>query len=138
MASWDVFHADSLELERDLTTDAIRDAMAGGSLRADDLVRPAGTTTAWSRLGDLPELSATAETSTVATPDRPKPREARPTEPPERHPPRPARSPNAGSGAGRLRDRSRPDRRGPDARAAAQNVNGNPGLEGGSAASRTT
>ncbi len=56
MASWDVFHADSLELERGLTRDAIRAAMAGGALRDDDLVRPAGTTAAWARLGDFPEL----------------------------------------------------------------------------------
>ena len=60
MASWDVFHADSLELERGLTRDAIRAALAGGALRDDDLVRPAGTTAAWIRLGDLPELNAPA------------------------------------------------------------------------------
>ena len=57
MASWDVFHADSLELERGLSGDAIRAAISRGSLRDDDLVRPAGTTAAWARLGDLPELA---------------------------------------------------------------------------------
>ena len=57
MASWDVFHADSLELERGLSGDAIRAALSRGSLRDDDLVRPAGTTAAWARLGDLPELA---------------------------------------------------------------------------------
>lgn len=56
MATWDIFHADSLELERGLSTEAIRAAAAGGSLRDDDLVRPAGTA-AWSRLGDFPELT---------------------------------------------------------------------------------
>ena len=51
MASWDVFHGDRLELERGLSTAAIRDALARGELRDDDLVRPAGTTVAWGRLG---------------------------------------------------------------------------------------
>jgi biopolymer transport protein ExbD len=58
LAIWDIFHADSLELERSLSTDAIRAALAGGVLRDDDLVRPAGTTVAWTRLGDFPELAA--------------------------------------------------------------------------------
>ena len=57
LASWDVFHADSLELERGLSTDAVRAAVAGGTLRDDDLVRPSGTTVSWARLGDLPELT---------------------------------------------------------------------------------
>ncbi len=58
MAIWDVFHADSLELERGLSTESIRAAVAEGSLRDDDLVRPAGTTVAWARIGDFPELTA--------------------------------------------------------------------------------
>ncbi len=57
-ATWDVFHAESLELERGLSTSAVRKALAVGALRDDDLVRPAGTTAAWSRLADIPELSA--------------------------------------------------------------------------------
>ena len=44
LASWDVFHADRLELERGLSTAAVRAALADGDLRDDDLVRPAGTT----------------------------------------------------------------------------------------------
>lgn len=60
MASWDIFHAESLELERGLSTDAVRVAVAAGSLREDDLVRPAGTSAAWTRLGDLPELARPA------------------------------------------------------------------------------
>jgi biopolymer transport protein ExbD len=58
LVNWDVFHADSLELERGLSTAAIRTALAGGALCDDDLVRPAGTTAAWARLADIPELSA--------------------------------------------------------------------------------
>ena len=56
MANWDVFHGDRLELERGLSTAAIREALARGELRDDDLVRPAGTTVAWSRLAEIPEL----------------------------------------------------------------------------------
>ncbi len=68
MAIWDIFHAESLELEREQTTEAVRAAMAAGTLRDDDLVRPAGTT-AWTRLGDMPELSAPpAKASPAAMP----------------------------------------------------------------------
>ena len=56
LASWDVFHGDRLELERGLSTTAIREALARGELRDDDLVRPSGTTVAWARLADIPEL----------------------------------------------------------------------------------
>jgi biopolymer transport protein ExbD len=56
LTSWDVFHADRLELERNLATDAIRAGLARGDLRDDDLVRPAGTTVAWVRLADIDDL----------------------------------------------------------------------------------
>ena len=61
MANWDVFHAERLEVERGLEPAAIRRAFASGKLRDDDLVRPAGTTVAWSRLADMPELTRTAQ-----------------------------------------------------------------------------
>ena len=61
MANWDVFHGDRLELERGLTTSAIREALARGELCDDDLVRPAGTTVAWTRLADMPQLLEPAE-----------------------------------------------------------------------------
>ena len=58
MTTWDVFHADRLEVERALTTEAVRAARARGDLRDDDLARPAGTTVPWARLADLPALLA--------------------------------------------------------------------------------
>ncbi len=63
MANWDVFHGDRLELERDLTPSAIREGLARGELCDDDLVRPAGTTVAWARLADMPQLLEPAEPS---------------------------------------------------------------------------
>ncbi|HMF35644.1 MAG TPA: biopolymer transporter ExbD [Isosphaeraceae bacterium] len=60
MASWDVFHADRLELERGQSAQAIRSALARGDLRDDDLVRPAGTTVPWACIADIPELLAPA------------------------------------------------------------------------------
>jgi biopolymer transport protein ExbD len=63
LAHWDVFHADRLELERGLDTAAIRRALECGDLRDDDLVRPAGTTVAWSQLAEVPELTETASPS---------------------------------------------------------------------------
>ena len=56
MATWDIFHADRLELERGQSTQAIRAALARGDLRDDDLVRPSGTTIPWVRIADIPEL----------------------------------------------------------------------------------
>ena len=67
MANWDVFHGDRLELERGLDTAAIRRALECGDLRDDDLVRPAGTTVAWSRLADVPELIEAATPSPELT-----------------------------------------------------------------------
>jgi biopolymer transport protein ExbD len=61
LASWDVFHGDRLELERGLNAGAIRAALARGELRDDDLVRPAGTTVAWARLAEFPELLQSAD-----------------------------------------------------------------------------
>jgi biopolymer transport protein ExbD len=60
LSNWDVFHGDRLELERGLSAAAILDALARGDLRDDDLVRPAGTTVAWARLAELPELLESA------------------------------------------------------------------------------
>ena len=58
LGTWDVFHADRLELERGLDAEAICSALARGELRDDDLVRPAGSTTPWARIADIPELMA--------------------------------------------------------------------------------
>jgi biopolymer transport protein ExbD len=88
LASWDVFHAESLELERGLSPDAVRAAMAAGALRDDDLVRPAGTTVAWSRLGDLPELTARAEVPAAVAPPREAPSRATPPSAPASAPER--------------------------------------------------
>ncbi len=50
---WDVFHNDRLEIERQLTTDQVRAALAEGSLHPDDLGRPAGSSEPWTRLRHL-------------------------------------------------------------------------------------
>jgi biopolymer transport protein ExbD len=74
VATWDVFHGDRLEVERSLTIEAVRQALAQGDLRDDDLIRPAGTTVAWVRLADFPALfvpdpapEVEAETETEAS-----------------------------------------------------------------------
>lgn len=68
LANWDVFHGDRLELERGLTTSAVREALARGELNDDDLVRPAGTTVAWTRLGDMPQLLGPVEPAPAPAP----------------------------------------------------------------------
>jgi biopolymer transport protein ExbD len=68
VASWDVFHADRLELERGLETQTIRLALSRGDLRDDDLVRPAGSTIPWARLADIPELIEPPESARPAGP----------------------------------------------------------------------
>jgi biopolymer transport protein ExbD len=98
LASWDVFHADSLELDRGLSSDAIRAALLAGGLHHDDLVRPAGTTAAWVRLGDLPELMApapAADLDAAVSPATPAP----PREPSHRA----ERPPTVGEAPGRIR-----------------------------------
>ncbi len=57
MAHWDVFHANRLEVERDLDTPALRRAFQSGALVDDDLVRPAGARAQWSPLSQFPELT---------------------------------------------------------------------------------
>ncbi len=57
MAHWDVFHADRLEVERDLDTAALRRAFKSGALGDDDLVRPARAKASWSPLSLFPELT---------------------------------------------------------------------------------
>jgi biopolymer transport protein ExbD len=77
---WDVFRSDRLEVERALTTEAVRAALARGDLRDDDLIRPAGTTVPWARLADLPALVAPAD---APAPEHPAPKDDEPGPPPE-------------------------------------------------------
>jgi biopolymer transport protein ExbD len=65
VTSWDIFHADRLELERRQTTEAVRASLARGDLRDDDLVRPAGTTIPWARIAEIPELFISASEPAV-------------------------------------------------------------------------
>lgn len=64
-----------MEVERDLTPEALQKALSTGKARPDDLIRPAGTTRAWQRLGDVIELPA-APPAQPQTPPTPKPRPA--------------------------------------------------------------
>lgn len=58
MSSWDVFHSDRMEVDRALGTPEVRAGMAAGTIRPDDLIRPAGSSSPWSRLTEIPELTA--------------------------------------------------------------------------------
>jgi biopolymer transport protein ExbD len=69
LATWDVFHSGRLEVQRSLTTDAVRAALARGDLQEDDLIRPAGTTVAWRRLGESPEVIEPTSPPPAAGPD---------------------------------------------------------------------
>jgi len=50
---WDVFESESLSVRRDQSQEAVKAALADGTLTLDDLARPAGTATPWKRLGDV-------------------------------------------------------------------------------------
>ena len=50
MANWDIFHVDRLRLETDLTPEAVREGIASGAIRPEDLARPAGTDQPWARV----------------------------------------------------------------------------------------
>ncbi|MDR3620564.1 MAG: biopolymer transporter ExbD [Paludisphaera borealis] len=76
MALWDVFHSDRLELVRGQSPEQISAGLASGEVRDDDLVRPSGTTVAWVRLAEVPELlqpPAEAPTPTPVPPSVPPP-----------------------------------------------------------------
>jgi biopolymer transport protein ExbD len=73
LTRWDVFHAESLEMERGLSTQALREGLASGALREDDLVRPAGTSIAWGRLAEIPELAQVAESPATVASSSPEP-----------------------------------------------------------------
>jgi biopolymer transport protein ExbD len=81
LSNWDVFHGDRLELERGLSAAAILEALARGDLRDDDLVRPAGTTVAWARLAESPELLESAHPGSDQPPVPPGPIQAEPAQP---------------------------------------------------------
>jgi biopolymer transport protein ExbD len=89
LANHDIFHSDRLEVERNLSDDALRAGLASGEIREDDLVRPAGTTAPWARIGDRPDLF-TAKLVPKPKPKPPAPHvvPAPPPPPPElvRHP----------------------------------------------------
>lgn len=71
MPTWDVFHSDQLQVERDLTTAQVRALLAQGRARPDDLVRPAGTNDAWKRLGDTAALTEPGPDLPAAPPSKP-------------------------------------------------------------------
>ena len=56
-ATWDVFHGDRLEVERNLNAEAVRRGLADGSIREDDLIRPGGSSQPWSPLVDHPDFA---------------------------------------------------------------------------------
>ena len=68
MANWDIFHSDRLEVEREISTEAVRTGLSGGSIREDDLVRPSGVAAPWTRIGDRPLLFAEPEKKPLEPP----------------------------------------------------------------------
>jgi biopolymer transport protein ExbD len=68
-ATWDVFRSDRLEIERALSIEAVRAALARGEIHDDDLIRPAGTTVAWVRLSDLPAIDDYLESREIERAD---------------------------------------------------------------------
>jgi biopolymer transport protein ExbD len=70
LSSWDVFDADSLELQRGLSTLQVQAALAAGDLRDDDLARPAGTKTPWLPISQIDELRVPGRVATPAEPDQ--------------------------------------------------------------------
>ena len=71
MALWDVFHSDRLELVRGLSAEEIGAGLASGEIRDDDLVRPSGTTVAWVRIAEVPELLQPPAEAEPRPPSRP-------------------------------------------------------------------
>lgn len=57
-ASWDVFRTEAGDVLKGLSADAVRAALAGGVLSADDMARPAGSKQPWTPIAALTELTA--------------------------------------------------------------------------------
>jgi biopolymer transport protein ExbD len=74
MRYWDVFHSATLEAERSLTTDAVRQALANGELGPNDLVRPAGASS-WARIGESTDFDSLVSEplEAIIEPDEPPP-----------------------------------------------------------------
>ena len=72
MDSWDIFHGDSLEVERGLSTLQVRASLAAGDLRPEDLARPAGTKD-WLPIAQIEALRLPTRTKRAesATPEKP-------------------------------------------------------------------
>ncbi len=58
MPTWDIFHSDRLEVEREIDTEQVRAGLSTGAITHDDLVRPSGVNAPWTRIGDRPKLFA--------------------------------------------------------------------------------
>ena len=71
MATWDIFHSDRLEVEREISTEAVRAGLSGGAISEDDLVRPSGVNAPWTRIGDRPKLFAEPAPASVPPPAPP-------------------------------------------------------------------
>lgn len=82
MSSWDVFDADSLELQRGLSTLQVQAALVAGDLRDDDLARPAGTKSPWLPISQIEELRVPGRAATPAEPEQTPPLPAPPSEAP--------------------------------------------------------
>lgn len=54
---WDVFISDRLEVVRGLTLAEVRKSIDQQEFRDDDLIRPTGTTSPWTRIDELSELA---------------------------------------------------------------------------------
>ena len=67
MASWDIFHSDRLEVEREISTEAVRAGLASKAITVEDLVRPSGVNAPWTRIGDRPKLFAEPEPTLLPT-----------------------------------------------------------------------
>jgi biopolymer transport protein ExbD len=68
--NWDVFHSDRMGISRGLSTEQVRAAVARGEVREDDLVRPAGSETAWKRIATIPALLGPEPPPTAASNER--------------------------------------------------------------------
>ncbi|MFM7128352.1 MAG: ExbD/TolR family protein [bacterium] len=73
--TWDVFESESLTVRRGLNAHAIRQSLAQNQLSEDDLIRPAGSSEPWQRLGDTvanwPGNAASAPAS-ISNPSQPR------------------------------------------------------------------
>jgi biopolymer transport protein ExbD len=73
LAEWDLFHLETMQVERGLTAEAVAAGLKAGRIGLDDLARPAGSSETWRRIAEIEALKPRpVQAGPQAEPKRPR------------------------------------------------------------------